>query len=60
MTDINIHAGEGFDALATRATAAWKKMEAGQPVHEEHITFCDWEILTRVLPTPRIDSRISW
>ena len=57
MTDkrINIHVGEGFDAVAKRVADAWNRAERGENVNEHHITFISWDLLSSVMTTRRYE-----
>lgn len=52
---LEIHIGEGFDALAGRVAEAWHRAERGESVHEDHVTFASWEILARVMTGKRLE-----
>lgn len=55
MSKITIHVGENFDAVAKRAAKAWHRAEKGEAVQEDHITFCDWDSLAKVMTNKRYE-----
>ncbi len=57
MTDkhINIHVGEGFDAVAKRVAEAWHRAERGEPVQERHVSFVSWDLLSSVMTNRRYE-----
>ena len=50
-----LHVGEGFDKVAKRAAAAWKRAAAGEAMHEHHVTFVSWEALAGVMTKRRYE-----
>ncbi len=53
-TQVQVHVGEGIDALGARARAAWDALQRGEPVSERHVTFADWETMVRVISPKRL------
>lgn len=53
MSKLHIHIGETFDAVASRASQAWREAEKGKPVCEDHVTFADWDILAKIMSPKR-------
>lgn len=52
--NLQLHMGEGFDGMANRIADAWHRAEAGQEVHENHVTFASWDLLAQVMTTKRL------
>ncbi|MEI9965245.1 MAG: hypothetical protein WDM92_11625 [Caulobacteraceae bacterium] len=52
MTDLNIHVGDGREAMALRFVEAWRAAERGERRRERHLSFDRFETLARTL-TPR-------
>lgn len=50
---LQVHVGEGFDAVAERVAEAWRRAERGEPVAEDHLTFVSWEALAMVMTAKR-------
>lgn len=52
---LQIHVGEGIDAMTARAADAWRRAERGEVVREDHLTFETWETLARTLSGGRLE-----
>lgn len=52
---LNIHIGEGFDAVAKRVADSWHRAETGENVKENHISFVSWDLLTKVMTGRRYE-----
>ncbi len=52
---IEIHVGKGFDEVAKRVTNAWHRAESGENVNEVHVSFVNWDLLSRVMTTRRYE-----
>lgn len=50
---LQVHVGEGIDAVAGRVADAWHRAERGEAVAEDHLTFVSWEALARVMTAKR-------
>jgi predicted transcriptional regulator len=55
MSKLQIHVGEGFDAMAARALDACRRAEQGEGVGENHLTFDSWQTLAKVLTPKRME-----
>jgi predicted transcriptional regulator len=57
MTDkqINIHLGEGFEAVAKRVKSAWKRAARGEKIYERHVSFVSWDLLASVMTNRRYE-----
>jgi predicted transcriptional regulator len=53
--EIKVHVGEGFDAVAERVRDAWHRAELGEDVHEHHVTFVSWEVISSVMTGKRFE-----
>jgi predicted transcriptional regulator len=49
---LQVHVGQGFDAVAARVADAWHRVERSEIVAEDHLTFVSWEALAKVM-TPK-------
>lgn len=52
---LQIHVGEGIDAMTARAADAWRRAERGEVVREDHLTFETWETLASTLSGGRLE-----
>jgi len=52
---IQLHVGEGFDAVAQRVRDAWHRAERGADVHEHHVTFVSWQAISSVITEKRFE-----
>jgi predicted transcriptional regulator len=52
---VQIHVGETLEQIGTRFVDAWHRIERGEPVHEKHVGFADWETMVRVLSPKRLE-----
>lgn len=53
--ELQIHIGDGFDAMSQRVIDAWHRAERGEPTEENaerHVGFESFELFARVM-TPR-------
>ncbi len=53
--EVEIHAGGGFDALGARVSDALKRHADGQDVREDHLTFSDWDALSKTMTVKRLE-----
>jgi predicted transcriptional regulator len=53
--ELKVHVGESFEAMARRVADAWHRAEAGEAMHEDHVTFASWEALSRVMTGKRFE-----
>jgi len=54
MTTLQVHVGMSLDEMGDRFTQAYKCAEAGEPVHERHLSFASLEDLARALTPARL------
>lgn len=54
MDDLNIHVGEGRDAMAARFVDAWRRAERGEAKVAHHLSFDSFETMTRTLTPKRL------
>lgn len=53
--DLNVHVGGSFDDIAARVAGAWHRAKAGDTVGEDHLTFENWDALTKVMTAKRLE-----
>lgn len=53
--EVEIHVGGGFDALSARVSEASKRHAEGQDVREDHLTFSDWDALSKTMTVKRLE-----
>ena len=55
MNTLQIHVGGGFADTERRAMYAISRHEAGEVVHENHLTFENWQTFARVMTANRLE-----
>jgi predicted transcriptional regulator len=53
--EVEIHVVGGFDALSARVSDAVKRHTEGQDVREDHLTFSDWDAMSKTMTAKRLE-----
>ena len=56
MSDIKVHVGTTIKEMGERFVDAWHRAEAGEDIHERHVSFESMDMLARTLTAKRIET----